>query len=615
MLLGGFFSAKIGKHQLLWLPCEVEALCINLTITSFSHIIRESENTTKFLTDSKSCVQAFQKLEKGGFSLSPRISSYLMNLNALNVSINHISGTSIKLTDFSSRNPIQCNDEKCQVCHFVNENLDLAVRTLTATDVEEGLVKMPYYNHAMWIDAQKKDPELKRCFSQLSSGTRPGKKERNLQNLRRYLQVASISQNGMLISRKSNPFGKDYELIIVPSVLASGLISALHIKLQHPTKTQFKRVFNRYFFVLNGDFLIDDITNACTLCNSLKTIPRELVQQGTTAVPATVGNTFAADVICRERQKILVAIDLFSSFMVGCFVPNEKQESLRQGLIQLVVNYKHPDGCEVRVDHAKGFEALKNDKVLLNLGITLDFGRVKNKNQNSCVDKAIQELEKEIIRLAPEGGMISLGTLAIAISNLNHRVRSNGLCAKEVLVKRDMFTNEQLSLDDRQIQDFKYDKRIKNHPSSELSKSRGTTESLAFEAKEGDIVHVKGEGSKHHARDFYLVTSVHYPDMEAEIQKFCGNEIRKKKYRVSFSQLFPAGTNFVVSNGQSDDTDGADVTNGVNNESHLNQSPLREDEVTNDANKASTIQRRSKRNRHRPDYLSTDEIRSLPYDL
>ena len=39
--IGGFFSAKIKKHQLLWLACEIEALCINLTINSFSNFIRE----------------------------------------------------------------------------------------------------------------------------------------------------------------------------------------------------------------------------------------------------------------------------------------------------------------------------------------------------------------------------------------------------------------------------------------------------------------------------------------------------------------------------------------------------------------------------------------------
>ena len=94
MFVAGFFCAKIGKHQLLWLPYEIEALCINLAINSCSNFIRESKHTTKVLTDSKACVQAFAKLSKGGFSLTPRISSFLMNLNALNVSLNHVSGSS-----------------------------------------------------------------------------------------------------------------------------------------------------------------------------------------------------------------------------------------------------------------------------------------------------------------------------------------------------------------------------------------------------------------------------------------------------------------------------------------------------------------------------------------
>ena len=114
----GFFSAKLAKYQLLWLPCEVEALGINLVIKAFSEYIRESHNTTKFLTDSKPCVQAFEKLSQGGFSLSPRLSSFLMNLNAHNVSISHVKGSQIKLTDFASRNPITCLDGSCQVCYL-----------------------------------------------------------------------------------------------------------------------------------------------------------------------------------------------------------------------------------------------------------------------------------------------------------------------------------------------------------------------------------------------------------------------------------------------------------------------------------------------------------------
>ena len=143
LLIAVFLSSKIGKHQLLWLPCEIEALCINLSISSFSHFIRESRNQTKFLTDTKACV-AFAKLSRGGFSQSPRLSSFVVNLNWLNVSVNHVSGSSIKLTDFGSRNPISCADQNCQVCKFVNYQVDLSVQSVSVSDTESETRKMPF---------------------------------------------------------------------------------------------------------------------------------------------------------------------------------------------------------------------------------------------------------------------------------------------------------------------------------------------------------------------------------------------------------------------------------------------------------------------------------------
>ena len=319
-----------------------------------------------------------------------------MNLNALNVSIHHVSGSSIKLTDFSNWNPIECIDKTCQVCQFVDEQLDIAVSSVDVSDVVNGVVKMPLYNPVAWKEAQKSDSDLKRCYSQLSNGTRPGKKEKNLKSLRRYLQIATSSTNGILVHRKPNPFGKDYELIIVPSNLATGLISALHIHLGHPSMTQFKKVWNRYFYAIDGENLIEHATDACSLCTSLRTLPKELMEQGTSIVPNAIGKLFACDIVRRENQKIIVLLDLFSLFMVGQFISDERQESLREALLQLSANYKHPDGCLVKVDDAPGFQSFRNDKVLRSVGVTLGFGTVKNKNKNASVDKAIQELEKEI---------------------------------------------------------------------------------------------------------------------------------------------------------------------------------------------------------------------------
>ena len=312
--LAGFCSAKIKKYQLLWLSCEIEALGINLAINSFSHYTRESQHTTNFFTDSKVCVQAFEKLSKGGLSLSP---NYLMNLNSLNVSTNHIRGSDIPLTDWCNRNPITCPDNNCQICEYVKERVDIAVNSLSVGDVIKGSFRMPYYNYTSWTSVQKQDPELRRVFSQLSSGTRPGRKEKHLKTIRKYLQIASISHNNTLAHRKVNPNGKDFELIVVPQCFAPGLISALHLRFGHPTKTQFRKIWDRYFYALDCEKLIKDCTESCSLCISLKTLPKETFKQSTSGVPDAIGKVFSADVIRREKQKIFIIMDRRGAVVKG----------------------------------------------------------------------------------------------------------------------------------------------------------------------------------------------------------------------------------------------------------------------------------------------------------
>ena len=55
LLNGGFFSARLGKYQENWLPCEGEALGIGikLVLEHFAPYIRESHNQTQHCTDSQ----------------------------------------------------------------------------------------------------------------------------------------------------------------------------------------------------------------------------------------------------------------------------------------------------------------------------------------------------------------------------------------------------------------------------------------------------------------------------------------------------------------------------------------------------------------------------------
>ena len=92
----------------------------------------------------------------------------------------------------------------------------------------------------------------------------------------------------------------------------------------------------------------------------------------------------------------------------------------------------------VRVDPAPGFVALVNDSDLARHGIRLEIGHVKNVNKNPVAEHAIKDLGIELLQLSPDGGPVSTTvTLALATANLNSRIRTDGLSAREVWTQRD----------------------------------------------------------------------------------------------------------------------------------------------------------------------------------
>ena len=109
-------------------------------------------------------------------------------------------------------------------------------------------MQMPFTSLPASKDAKKTDQELKCVYYQLAAGSRPGRKEKNLKHIRHYLQIVTISPSAILVVHKPNPYRADDELIVVPQSLTSALIAALHLKLNHPTKSKLKKIWNRYFF-------------------------------------------------------------------------------------------------------------------------------------------------------------------------------------------------------------------------------------------------------------------------------------------------------------------------------------------------------------------------------
>jgi len=104
-----------------------------------------------------------------------------------------------------------------------------------------------------------------------------------------------------------------------------------------------------------------------------------VLEQSTGDPPASAGTSFAADIIKRARQLILVLRENVTSYTGACLVDSERKESLRDGLICLCVAMCPLDGppAVIRTDPAPGFTSLVEDELLQQHRINIEIGRVK----------------------------------------------------------------------------------------------------------------------------------------------------------------------------------------------------------------------------------------------
>ena len=215
----------------------------------------------------------------------------------------------------------------------MNETANSTVQAVSVEEVLSGSAKMPFTNPNAWKSAQHEDPLLRRLYAHLTTGTRPSRKSKHMKDLRKLLSLGSVDNNGLLVVKKLDPYINVKSLIIVPTLLLPGIVTALHLKFGHPTKSQLSRIFNRYFFGLKSTEVINDIIDQCSQCNSMKYIAPELLSQSTSSMPDGPGDLMAADIMKRNKQNILVVRDYHSSFTSTAILPNEQAESLRTGIL------------------------------------------------------------------------------------------------------------------------------------------------------------------------------------------------------------------------------------------------------------------------------------------
>ena len=469
--LSGFFSAKLRGSQATWLPCEVEALSSPRLLST---LVPTSSNPTRMHVSLLTVSPVFKHLKSCAAANSPQVPGCQLSLSVVSryqAQSDTLTGSAIIPSDFASRNAPPCQDETCQVCSFIMRTKESVVRMTSIQDVLDGNVRLPFTSRAAWLAVQSECPDLRRTHAHLIQGTRPSRKVTKIKDVKRYLNVATLASDGLLVVKRNEPLAQSRECIIIPRQALDGLLTALHIQLSHPSCHQLKTVVKRYLYALDMDKAVEQVSNRCHACAALRQTPTARIEQSTSPPPDRVGQSFAADVIKRCRQLILVLRESVTAYTVTLLLTDECHQTLRDGLIQLCIQLRPMDGppAVIRTDPAPGFKALVDDKLLHQHRITLELGRAKNPNKNPVAEKAILELEGELLRQDPLGGAVTQLTLSVATASLNSRVQ--GLSSREMWTQRDQFTNDQIPLEDNNLILTQHKQRLKNHPHSEQSKA------------------------------------------------------------------------------------------------------------------------------------------------
>ena len=83
------------------------------------------------------------------------------------------------------------------------------------------------------------------------------------------------------------------------------------------------------------------MTDSCSLCASLKTLPKEIV---------------SANVIKKDGQLIFLCREKLPQLTYTCFIPDETANNLRESIVIALLELLPDSGTKVQVYCAKGFQ-------------------------------------------------------------------------------------------------------------------------------------------------------------------------------------------------------------------------------------------------------------------
>ena len=215
----------------------------------------------------------------------------------------------------------------------MHERENSVIRGISTQEVLENTKRVPFNSTPTWFTVQNECPNIRHLYAHLKQGTRPPKKLTTIADVKCYLNITSISKDGLLVVQRQQPLSRPIELIMVPCSVLYRLLTAIHIKLGHSSKNQLQVVMQNHLFPLDMSAPITRVSESCHTRPSLKKFLTSLASQPSNDPPEVVGLPFAAVIITRSRQFILLLKECTTSYTVSCLIPHKKSSTLYSILV------------------------------------------------------------------------------------------------------------------------------------------------------------------------------------------------------------------------------------------------------------------------------------------
>ena len=553
-LLAGHYSATIDQSKSRWLPCEGEAAGIKMTLSHFTPWIIESSHFTTHHTDNQPCVQAWRRLKKGAYSNSSRISSFLSELSMLPVNLVYKPGKEMHSSDFSSRHPARCSTpDSCQICKFAREietigDKSALIRSVTVEDIKAGKSVLPLTQRKTWVDVQMKDSAIQKFRNLVRIGQSPNKHKTKgehtiIKKLYRLYVAGDVqldTDGAVLVKAKDGAYS-GYAMV-VPTSIYPGLMHTLHLRLDHPSKAQLTALTARYFYCHGYQGIIDQVTEGCLQCASVKKLPKVLLQD-TTEGSGPCGLKFSADVMEQRGQKLLLVRESLTQFTWATLIEDQKADTLETALLTMILPFTPSAGAVVRTDGGTGFQSLaaRSDTELKKRNIQLEIGRLHNSNKNPQAENTVKEFEKEMLRYDQDIKLLRNIDICHILKSMNTRIRYQGLSSQEMFMKRDMIKNEEIEVNDTKLSDGQKENRTKQseYQATFQSKSKKKTPPQVF--KVGQFVFIRNTDTKLSPRELHVVCDLKtVRGKDFVVVRKAQYQLRHKTYLLRPEELIPA---------------------------------------------------------------------------